>query len=329
MTVYYVDGAVGSDLNDGLAEGAGNAWATIQKAADVATNGGDIVYIKNSVTYLEQVNQSILPTAVSSVNPILWIGYNTVPGDFGRVVIDGENSRASAWYVQYQAVYGVWMNITFTRATSYGFNALTFNSDSLTFYNCKFTNNGSYGVACDNVGAFYFCESSNNFLDGIRSDNSTTLVGCELFGNGVRGVYNVGTIETAYKNLIYDNGTDGVYASSGINTGIGNTIVNNPGNGFATAFGGNGRVVTDNVITGSTNGIAQISGSSTAAISEFYDHNCLYNNTTNNSGNIIPELHSVNDVLADPLHIDVPGDDYRVRQNSPLVGAGVRPGVFT
>jgi hypothetical protein len=32
MTTYYVDTAVGNDGNAGTSEGAGNAWATIDKA---------------------------------------------------------------------------------------------------------------------------------------------------------------------------------------------------------------------------------------------------------------------------------------------------------
>jgi hypothetical protein len=39
-TSYYVDAAVGSDGNDGLAPGSGHAFATVQKATNVATNNG-------------------------------------------------------------------------------------------------------------------------------------------------------------------------------------------------------------------------------------------------------------------------------------------------
>ena len=52
MTDYYVDTAVGNDANSGLAEGAGNAWATIGKAL---TAGSPVVSLDRVYVKLQSV----------------------------------------------------------------------------------------------------------------------------------------------------------------------------------------------------------------------------------------------------------------------------------
>ena len=47
---YYIDAAVGSDSNTGLAEGAGNAFLTIDKYYSVVA-AGEIGYVKASASY--------------------------------------------------------------------------------------------------------------------------------------------------------------------------------------------------------------------------------------------------------------------------------------
>ena len=90
MTDYYVDGAVGSDLNNGLAEGAGNAFETITQGLSVVV-AGDRVYVKASVTYNETAT---IVTAGSGFNYILLEGYTSTVGDNGQVTIDGQSTRA-------------------------------------------------------------------------------------------------------------------------------------------------------------------------------------------------------------------------------------------
>jgi hypothetical protein len=327
MTTYYVDGAVGNDTNDGLAEGAGNAWATIQKAADTALNGGDIIYVKNSVTYTEEVTQSVTPTGYSNANPLRWIGYSDVPGDFGRVVIDSPSSYA--WYITYQVAYGLWMNFSFTGGSTYGFNHSFGSGDSACFYNCEFRNNGSSGFYGDNVNSFFRCDIRNNGFHGLDIDNDCMIIACKIHNNTQKGVYVIGSLGVLYKTLVYDNGAEGVEVTSNLDFGACNSIINNSGAfGLETGAASQAIAVLENVVYGNNIGI-NIDGVNGVGLLEFFDYNAYYNNTTNIAGVTDPFKDSLNDVLGDPRFIDEANDDYRVRQNSPLVGAGITPGVFT
>lgn len=69
LTTLYVDGANGSNSNDGLSLGA--AFETIQAAADVAF-AGDEILIRGGV-YREQVN---VPRSGTASNPITFTAYN-------------------------------------------------------------------------------------------------------------------------------------------------------------------------------------------------------------------------------------------------------------
>ena len=53
MATYYVDGVDGDDGNLGTSEGVGNAWATVQKAADTVS-AADTVNIKGNGTRCER-----------------------------------------------------------------------------------------------------------------------------------------------------------------------------------------------------------------------------------------------------------------------------------
>ena len=81
MATYYVDTAVGDDANAGTSEGAGNAWATIDKAMNTVA-AGDKVWVKASGTYDENGN---IDTAGSLLSPIEFEGYSSTTGDNGKV----------------------------------------------------------------------------------------------------------------------------------------------------------------------------------------------------------------------------------------------------
>ena len=91
MTVYYVDGAIGNDGNDGLAEGSSNAWATIDKAMNTVI-AGDKVWVKATGNYNELAT---IDTAGTSSLNIVFEGYTSTTGDNGKVTIDAQSTRAS------------------------------------------------------------------------------------------------------------------------------------------------------------------------------------------------------------------------------------------
>lgn len=80
LTTFYVDQLTGADSNNGLSELA--AFATLQKAADVATPG-TLVLVKNG-TYSEQVN---IPTSGTAASPIV---FKAFPGH--APIVTGSNA---------------------------------------------------------------------------------------------------------------------------------------------------------------------------------------------------------------------------------------------
>jgi hypothetical protein len=96
MPNYYVDGAAGNDANAGTAPGAGNAWATLSKAASVAA-AADTLHVKGSATY--DITAGLVFNGGSSVpnnNPLSVVGYTTTPGDGGKPTIRATASITGA-----------------------------------------------------------------------------------------------------------------------------------------------------------------------------------------------------------------------------------------
>ena len=113
MTTYYGDGAVGNDANAGTSEGAGNAWATIDKAMNTVA-AGDTVYIKASATYDETAN---IDTAGTQGSPISFIGYSSTITDEGKVTWT-KSSSGSCLTDTPSSTYYHFRNIKFNNAAS-------------------------------------------------------------------------------------------------------------------------------------------------------------------------------------------------------------------
>src|SRR5258708_32227144 len=112
-TTYYVDAAAGNDANAGTSPGAGNAWATLSKAATIVV-AGDSVNAKGSASYNEILT---LTTSGTAGSPIVWSGYTTTVGDGGRAIIDGQNTRATCLSVAATLLNG-FNNFTFQGGTT-------------------------------------------------------------------------------------------------------------------------------------------------------------------------------------------------------------------
>ena len=168
MTTYYVDGAVGNDGNAGTSEGAGNAWATIQKALDTVV-ADDIVYVKASATYSESATAS---TNGSIGAPIRFIGYTSTTTDGGKVTISatGTNAVSGSTFLAYYA----WSNFIFTGGSGTAFDMST-SGDNAYFYNCEFTNAGAFGFRGDNSFTFYRCEFTGNTSAGADPDSTSVF----------------------------------------------------------------------------------------------------------------------------------------------------------
>ena len=147
-TTYYVDNVLGNDGNAGTSEGAGNAWQTIQHAADNANTAGDIVYVKNTGSNYTFAAVCDLDTnSGSATSPISFIGYTTTPGDNGRPTIvqtGGINHLFNG-----NADYLVFKNFIMN-ATGVGYDVMYMSgSTNCNYENVKFYNGARYGLQID------------------------------------------------------------------------------------------------------------------------------------------------------------------------------------
>lgn len=217
MATYHVDGAVGSNSNDGLSEGAGGAWLTISHAAtQVAAN--DTVYIKGSTTYSEDVT---LTTAGNSTSPIIWIGYGTTKDDNGMITI---TPTASGFSSALASMYNYFFNIHVTGGSSHGWSAA--NGDNCIFFNCKSTNNGGRGFNMDNNTDFIRCTSSGNGDTGIWTDFNSLVAFTKVFSNTPQ-VSTDGQVRIGSGNLINTlvyGSTDASGVGGNVSVGIYNTL---------------------------------------------------------------------------------------------------------
>lgn len=239
MTDYYVEPAVGNDSNAGTAWGAGNSWATIQKAYDTAT-AGDTCYCKGTETLTASVD---IDTNFGTIANgfIKFIGVNDSGNNDGtQYAIDGDSqtyytpkiggspTTAMLWHE----------NITFRYSSGNGFDGNNKSSmEGYVFINCHAHNNALHGfdlygatygsvmIKClaysntyhgfEHPAPMFFCVSRDNTADG--SDMEYTYrqtTGCIFFDNGDDGF---SKLEEAYLfNCVIDGNTDdGVLIKTG------------------------------------------------------------------------------------------------------------------
>jgi len=321
MATYYVDQAVGNNANAGTSEGSGNAWATIQKAADTVA-AADKVWVKNvGGDYVENIT---LATAGTAGSEIEWEGYTSSTGDNGRVTI---NPSSGVGVTGNAKDYQVWKNFRFTGG-SVGYNGST-TSDRVTFFNCRFDNNSGNGAALGTYCAFYRCQFDNNSADGIDVTGSAGFYGCVAFANSAR------QIETDdgvfYRCLVYGcaSGQYGIltndYTDPAHSVFIGNTIdgENTTVVGIYTAGSINLVAVIDNILYDCGKGIDF--DVTNQRIHNVLANNLFNSNTTAREGSV----YSVDEVTTAPAFTDEASDDYTLGGASPAIDAGMQVGLYT
>ncbi len=224
---YYVDVAVGADGNAGTSEGAGNAWATLEKAADTV-GANDKVFVKASGSYVAEYNTGgakdcvlYIITVGAAATSIVWEGYFSTPGDGGIVTIDANtNTLGSAALTALTTdMYNVFKNFYFTGASGAGVDfETTVNADRATFKNCRFGGNATFGVLGDTGFTFFNCLFDNNGTTtahhGTSTDQGTVFIGCISHTNGGNG-YDAFDV-FAYKCLEYNNGGKGIHINTAV-----------------------------------------------------------------------------------------------------------------
>ena len=319
MATYYVDGAVGNDGNAGTSEGAGNAWATIQKAMDTVSPG-DTVYVKASATYTENVQ---LTTVGTSNSPIVFVGYATTANrtDRGKVTIDasGLTNCLSHSTVTSQFFY-TFENFKFINAVAAGVNYIS--RSHVIFRNCEFNNNGGYGIFGANGFTFESCIFSGNGAEGFRVGTAAQAFGCYFAGNTSSGAYC--TYGTISHSVFYNNGDDAItfLGSNGFSCIVldctidGNAQNTLDGIRFPASYWGS-YVAINNVIYDCTTGISGYA----MGVGRFVGRNNLMNsNTTDYSDSTYETL--VGEVTSAPAFTNEASQDYTLGSSSPALDAG-------
>ena len=311
MTTYYVDGAVGSDVNDGLAEGAGNAWATIDHAMNnVVAN--DHVYVKASATYAETPN---LDTAGGTTTNIIFEGYTTTPGDGGRATINsGGNYNLTS---SLGNAYYIFRNFRFTGAISHGLNLGS--TSLIAWINCEFDNNGGDGISCHTNHYFYECEAYGNTIEGIDA-NSCFLYHNKIYSNGNQGAS--GGSGPVIGNLIYENGGGGSHQLVGAFPDVHNNTIDGAGTTASCISNSNNLCrITNNICRNATTGVSN--SNTTRGAPTYHGYNA-FDGITNKYANPNQQNVGLNDVEGDVNFTDEANDDYTLGVGSIAKGAAMQ-----
>lgn len=337
MSVYYVRSSGGNDSNTGLSFAQG--WATVQKALNIATVGGDIVYICNDGIHYPSSILSTSATTSTAFNYVLIKGASDIGIDDGsRSTISGAMFSNSLLYHNTIGDY-FWDNIRFTDSTSTGyvigssanqsktnfkncrfdnhgvngfFIAEEIENKVINFVGCEFDNNGSNGFECDfpsygNDIFIYNCSFHNNTLSGFVHDGSRYMIpmyDCLFYSNGLYGFRSDSTTDSTYFfNCIFDNNYIGI--------------------GMGITGGGVGQFNCFNCIFSNNSQYGIYFQNSNYHFS-FCDYNCFYNNTAGNInvlGGIPP---GSNNLFVNPLYTSItPGsENYVLQSTSPCINTG-------
>lgn len=286
MTDYYVDGAVGNDGNLGTSEGAGNAWATINKACQTMV-AGDRTFVKASVVYDESAVFANVGTGRTAATMIQLIGYNTTPGDNGFVQMQSTaGTHCLQDPVSTNSYYRI-HNFDF-------FGALTRNvelNSTIEFQNCAFRNSPNEGGLVGSGCQFFACLFQNNAQEGMSASNDATYVGCTFSGTNyidpwVKNNSNPRFYRCLFKNNAYSGGSN-IYAAAQLEIMIGCTIDGRAGPGGremndVTISVSTDRMFCDNLIVGCD---SRIIGNSSASAGFSFG---AYGNVVGDMVNVTP-----------------------------------------
>jgi hypothetical protein len=326
MATYFVDGAVGSDANAGTSAGAGNAWATVQKAANTAT-AGDKVWVKASANYPELVSFNTGAHTGTGASRLVFEGYTTTTGDGGRATITGSGSRASCVVFDGTMDYISLVNFDLTSPTTQCISA-TGQVDGLVIDNVRMLKGSgtpSKGMTGNGYGRFAAtiltrCVVSGGFssngLEGFAGGliEDTIITGCG--GNGYSGQGYMNAPEFR-RCLVTLNTGDGLhFPGAQTNISVNNCTIDGNGGDGVDVGGANNQVVVirNNLITNHTAVGAKglVVGAESGTTTVFADYNFYWNNTTNTSGTNASGTHDVTTALTVDPYTNAAGSNWNL-----------------
>jgi hypothetical protein len=193
LNIRYVSHDNGNDNNSG--EAIGHEWQHLYYAmghikTDAGTNQwhiyvkGDSAYTEpddadhdglggTRVLYIDQVGGAQAPNILE--------GYAEVPGDGGIATLDANpNGLVNCIYHTSSSHYWAFINLNLINASGDG-HATT--ADYLTWQNCRFANNGSYGLDADSYTYIINCLFENNASYGMHANIICEISSCVFRGN--------------------------------------------------------------------------------------------------------------------------------------------------
>jgi hypothetical protein len=236
-------------------------------------------------------------------------------------------------------VWSIFSNITFQDASSHGFYSPTV--DGLSFWNCRFTNNGGAGILADDSMNFFFCEADNNAATGFDLDNSGTLLFCKTHDNGNHQIITVNSPKLVMHTLVYGltSGYHGWNAGSlSTSSGIYNTF---DGENISGVNGINYTASNDlasgrwfgNLFYDCNTGWKATNSLTNTEFDTFFAFNGYFSNVENFTSTLFTAAGSPyngeGDVVGDPSFTDEAGDDYTLGSASPMVDAIPGPGLLS
>ncbi|MBU1488104.1 PKD domain-containing protein, partial [bacterium] len=218
--IIYVDGATGSDTNDGLAPTT--ARKTIGAGIEAACEGGTVCVAPG--TYNENVN------CIKTVN-LVGAGSDstTIDGSGTVIVFDGVGGSISKFTITGGTGtngHGIWCK----------------NGASPGISNNTITGNGSHGIYCNNSSPII----TNNIITGNDrhglscSNSSPTITNNTITGNGEDGIECINSSSPIItNNIITSNDTSGGHAGISANVTSSPVISYNDVWGNTTDYSGN------------------------------------------------------------------------------------------
>ena len=246
---YYVQPGIGADINLGTSAGAGNSWATTQKALDDADDGDEVRLCPSGTETTAVVIDA--DTQIGAIDSrIEFTSYNSA----GTVQTDGYTIQASGAiaaiinFASGAAGYSTWTGVVFDGNKPGNATSCIVAADpttGLVFERCELMNATSYGFDNDAGGTtslqsptFIDCEIHDNDSHGIfpRSANDAQIEasGCDFYDNGGAGLWVNGTQLRLYFCKFWGNTLEGLLADRYVDVGeiIGCTFDDNGNDGI-------------------------------------------------------------------------------------------------
>lgn len=327
VEVYYIDVVLGDDGNIGKSPGAGNAWASFEKAAGTVV-AGDLVWVKASASYTAEDASNdcicLIDTPGTMTEPIVWVGYYEFPGDGGIVTMDA-SSNVLANVVRTDMsggdVYHVFEGFEMTGATSHGFNGNGGADRSTKVINCSINNNGGKGIWTERYTKIASSRIANNTDIGVRMSTASIITNSIIYNNANFGCAADGTLDLL-NCILYGNSTRQLQSSNVLYTN--NVVVDGDGVADGIYLTQSERSLIQNtIIYDCVNGITETTDTGKNA-SAF--NNLFYSNT-NDVVNFLPVADQPGSLIAssDPF-VDAANRNYRLKLGSEAISRGIDAG---